>query len=54
MMRWLAVPDKGSWYLVLRDEDGTDDHTHPIPFERERDATRAADRLNAIREKSVE
>jgi hypothetical protein len=54
MMRWLAIPDKGQWYLVLRDEDGIDDHTHPIPFERERDAVRAAERLNVIREKSVE
>jgi len=53
MKRWLAVPQQGDWFVVLRNDDGTDDHTHPLPFERERDAVRAAERLNKIRESEV-
>jgi hypothetical protein len=53
MKRWVVTPKAGEWFVVLRNDDGTDDHTHPLPFERERDADRAADRLNKIRESEV-
>jgi hypothetical protein len=53
MKRWIVVPKSGEWFVVLRNDDGTDDHTHPLGFERERDADRAAARLNTIRESAV-
>lgn len=53
MKNWVVTPKQGEWFVVLRNEDGTDDHTHPLGFERERDADRAAARLNAIRDSEV-
>lgn len=45
--RWRADFMVGHWYVMRVDGNGMYEKRHPIPFDSEREAQRAADRLNA-------
>lgn len=46
MMRWEAQPSGTAWVVALHNEQGQTIKVHPIPFALEREAERAAVRLN--------
>ena len=48
MKEWIVTEGApGEWILALVDREGRSLREHPIPFNSERDAVRAAARLNA-------
>lgn len=47
MKQWIVTEGaQGEWILALVDRDGRSLREHPIPFHTQRDADRAAARLN--------
>ena len=52
-VHWKSIPVGLHFYAAQVTDDGEILHTHPIPFDTERDADRATARLNAQPNRSV-